>query len=83
MISMKLPDVNNTPETFDEELEYVDEWVQRNNHAWTPQIEINMLKKALKEEHLYTETEIRKMKTRLRHMKIVKAQLKRGPGFGN
>jgi len=82
MISMKLPESSITPETFEEEYEYVNEWVHRNNHAWTPQIEINMLKKALKNEHLYSDDELRKMKTRLRHMKIVKRQLNRGLGFG-
>lgn len=78
----------NTPElpieeSFDAELAYVNDWVQRNNASWTPHKEITMLKKALKNDYLYTDDELRKMKTRLRDMKIVKAQLKRGPGFGN
>ena len=41
-----------------------------------------MLKKALKEEHLYSGEELRKMKSRLRDMYIVNKQLKRGNGFG-
>jgi len=82
MISMRIPD-NTEFETFEEQYEYVTDWVQRNNKSWSPAIEIKMLKKALKKDYLYSDDELRKMKSRLRDMKIVRRQLKRGPGFGN
>ena len=82
MISMRIPD-NTEFETFEEQYEYVTDWVQRNNKSWSPAIVIKMLKKALKKDYLYSDDELRKMKSRLRDMKIVRRQLKRGPGFGN
>jgi hypothetical protein len=51
-------------------------------NTWSPRTEINLLKKALKQDHLYSNEELRKMKSRLRDMYIVNKQLKRGPGFG-
>lgn len=81
MISMKLPE-NVIPEGLDGEIQYINEWVDKNQVSWSPQREIRMLKEALKKDYLYNGDELRKMKTRLRHMKIVRAQLKRGPGFG-
>jgi len=83
MISMKLetPETIDTTET-DGQIEYVNEWVDRNNVSWSPRREINLLKKALKQDYLYSDEELRKMKSRLRDMYIVNKQLKRGPGFG-
>jgi hypothetical protein len=52
------------------------------SEIWSPQREIKLLKKALKQDHLYSDEELRKMKVRLRDMYIVNKQLKRGPGFG-
>lgn len=49
---------------------------------WSPRREIKMLKEALKQDHLYNDEELRKMKARLRDMYIVNKQLKRGNGFG-
>ena len=81
MISMKLPD-NVTPEGLDGEIQYTSEWVEKNQMSWSPTKEIKMIKEALKQDHLYNDEELRKLKTRLRHMMIVRKQLKRGPGFG-
>lgn len=81
MISMKLPE-NVTPEGLDGEIQYINEWVDRNQVSWSPTKEIKMIKEALKQDHLYSDTELRKLKTRLRHMTIVRTQLKKGPGFG-
>ena len=52
------------------------------SEIWSPQREINLIKKALKQDHLYSDEELRKMKGRLRDMYIVNKQMKRGPGFG-
>ena len=52
------------------------------SEIWSPQKEINLIKKALKQDHLYSDEELRKMKVRLRDMYIVNKQMKRGPGFG-
>lgn len=41
-----------------------------------------MIKRALKNQHMYSDQELHKMKARLRDMYIVNKQLKRGPGFG-
>ena len=78
---MKLPN-NITPTGFDEEYQYASEWAQSNQMSWSPGREIKMIKEALKKDYLYDDKELRRLKTRLRHMKIVQAQLKRGPGFG-
>jgi len=80
MISMKLENPTTTEDGG--QIEYVNEWVDRNNVSWSPRKEINMLKKALKQDYLYNDEEIRRMKARLRDMYIVNKQLKRGPGFG-
>ena len=53
-----------------------------SQQIWSQQKEIKLLKKALKQDHLYSDEELRKMKGRLRDMYIVNKQLKRGPGFG-
>ena len=81
MISMRLPEKEE--QILTEEYENAVEWVEKNNQNWSPRREINMLKKALKQEHLYSGEELRKMKSRLRDMYIVDRQVKRGPGFGN
>lgn len=49
---------------------------------WSPRKEIKLLKEALKQDYLYNDEELRKMKARLRDMYIVNKQLKRGNGFG-
>lgn len=80
MISMRLPE--NQEQVFTQEYEHAVEWVKENNQSWSPRKEINMLKSALKKQHMYTDQELHKMKARLRDMYIVNKQLKRGPGFG-
>jgi len=50
--------------------------------VWNPRQEIEYLKKALKRDHLYSDEELRKLKSRLRDMYTVNKQLKRGNGFG-
>ena len=52
------------------------------NQSWSPRREIKYIKEALKKDHLYTDDEIRHLKSRLRDMYIVNKQLKRGYGFG-
>ena len=53
-----------------------------SQQIWSPQKEIKLLKKALKQDYMYSDEELRKMKVRLRDMYIVNKQMKRGPGFG-
>lgn len=55
---------------------------QPGAYSWNPRKEIEYIKKALKQDHLYTDDEIRHLKSRLRDMYIVNKQMKRGPGFG-
>ena len=55
---------------------------QPGAYTWNPRKEIEYIKKALKQDHLYTDDEIRHLKSRLRDMYIVNKQLKRGNGFG-
>jgi len=54
----------------------------QGSYIWNPRKEIEYIKKALKQDHLYNEAEIRHLKSRLRDMYIVNKQMKRGPGFG-
>jgi hypothetical protein len=56
--------------------------IAQQTNIWSPRKEINMLKAALKKDYLYSDEELKKMKSRLRDMYIVNKQLKRGPGFG-
>lgn len=49
---------------------------------WNPRQEIEYLKKALKQDHLYSDDELKTLKSRLRDMYTVNKQLKRGNGFG-
>ena len=56
--------------------------VQPGSYTWNPRKEIEYIKKALKKDHLYTDDELRHLKSRLRDMYIVNKQLKRGNGFG-
>ena len=49
---------------------------------WSPASEIKMIKEALKQDHLYSDDELKKLKSRLRDMYMVNKQLKRGNGFG-
>ena len=53
-----------------------------SQQIWSPQKEIKLLKKALKQDYLYSDEELRKMKVRLRDMYIFNKQMKGGPGFG-
>ena len=55
---------------------------QPGDYSWSPQKEIKLIKKALKQDYLYSDAELHKMKARLRDMYIVNKQMKRGPGFG-
>jgi|TARA_B100002019_G_scaffold188033_1_gene162393 hypothetical protein len=55
---------------------------QPGAYTWNPRKEIEYIKKALKQDHLYTDDEIRHLKSRLRDMYTVNKQLKRGNGFG-
>lgn len=55
---------------------------QPGQYNWSPQKEIKMIKESLKQDHLYTDQELKKLKSRLRDMYIVNKQMKRGPGFG-
>jgi histidinol-phosphate/aromatic aminotransferase/cobyric acid decarboxylase-like protein len=52
------------------------------NPSWSPRKEIKYIKEALKKDHLYTDDEIRHLKSRLRDMYIVCKQLNKGNGFG-
>ena len=52
------------------------------NQTWSPRKEIKYKKQALKKDYLYTDDELRHLKSRLRDMYIVNKQLKRGNGFG-
>ena len=76
MISMRLSKEENVLH------QHTVNWVERNNQSWSPRKEINMIKSALKNQHMYSDQELHKMKARLRDMYIVNKQLKRGPGFG-
>ena len=55
---------------------------QPGSYSWNPRKEIEYIKEALKKDHLYTDDELRHLKSRLRDMYIVNKQLKRGNGFG-
>ena len=55
---------------------------QPGSYTWNPRKEIEYIKKALKQDYLYTDDEIRHLKSRLRDMYTVNKQLKRGNGFG-
>ena len=55
---------------------------QPGSYTWNPRKEIEYIKKALKQDNLYTDDEIRHLKSRLRDMYTVNKQLKRGNGFG-
>jgi len=52
------------------------------SNMWSPKREIKYIKEALKKDYLYSDEELRKLKSRLRDMYIVNSQLKKGPGFG-
>ena len=56
--------------------------MQTGTNIWSPRKEINMIKKALKQDYLYSDEELKKLKSRLRDMYTVNKQLKRGNGFG-
>jgi hypothetical protein len=55
---------------------------QQPGVMWSPAKQIKMLKEALKKDYLYSDDELKKLKSRLRDMYIVNKQLKRGNGFG-
>ena len=55
---------------------------QKGAYTWSPAKEIKMIKESLKQDHLYTDQELKKLKSRLRDMYIVNKQMKRGNGFG-
>lgn len=65
-----------------EEIEHIQEWSNTTNEIWSPRKEIEMIKVALKNDHLYNDEELKKLKSRLRDMYTVNKQLKRGNGFG-
>jgi histidinol-phosphate/aromatic aminotransferase/cobyric acid decarboxylase-like protein len=72
MISMKVHDENGE----------VVPGIEPQTNIWSPRTEINAIKQALKKDHLYTDDELRHLKSRLRDMYTVNKQLKRGNGFG-
>ena len=60
----------------------VQEGTSQQPGIWSPRKEIKMIKEALKKDHLYSDEELKKLKSRLRDMYTVNKQLKRGNGFG-
>ena len=60
----------------------VQEGTPQQPGIWSPRTEINAIKAALKKDYLYSNEELRKLKSRLRDMYTVNKQLKRGNGFG-
>lgn len=71
---MRIKDENGTHMGIEQE--------QLPAYTWNPRKEIEYIKKALKQDHLYTDDELRHLKSRLRDMYTVNKQLKRGNGFG-
>lgn len=50
---------------------------------WSPQKEIKYVKEALKQDFLYNDEELRRLKRRLRDLYKIKHDMTRGDGFGN
>lgn len=50
---------------------------------WSPKREINLIKESLKKDYLYNDEEIRRLKRRLKDLRAINYDMKRGNGFGN
>jgi hypothetical protein len=50
---------------------------------WTVNKELKWIKNALGKEHLYDDSEIRRLKRRLRDLRALKYDMNKGNGFGN